>query len=451
MKPRTTAHIVLATLAVLWLAAVVNSLRYRDLSWVRVIFVDITWLQVLLLIVGGYGALLILIGSLVRIPRPGASKARPFVSVVVPAKNEEAVIEATLRSISAQRYDDDAERRFEVIVVDDRSSDGTPAILERLARELPLRVERTPEGSLGKAAALNFGIARARGDLIAVFDADARMAPEFLERMVAHLDGGRVGGVQGQRRLYNAGQNWLTRMQDDEYSLFQHPLQRARIVLGGMVCFAGNGLLLRREVLDEVGGWNGDALTEDVDLTVRFHLAGWEIRYAEEAVVWEEAIPHLRDLLRQRVRWFEGAMRCLGDWVPFILFGRAPIFKRVDMLFFLGGALAVTVGLLTSYLYAVMDLLGAVVLYLQLPRWQTTWGSALLSGAFVGTLLVQSRGRVWVAALFLARTALFSVHRLFVVPMAIHRYIRSAITGEVSWEKTVHGASARERDNAVTR
>jgi len=445
MKQRTATHLVLATLAFLWLAAVVNSVRYRDLSWVRVFFVDVTWLQAVLLIVGGYGALMVLIGALARIPRPPVLRARPFVSIVVPAKNEEAVIEATIRNLSAQRYHEDDRQCFELVVVDDRSTDGTPGILERLSHEVGLKVVRTPEGSRGKAAALNLGIARAQGDLIAVFDADARIGPDFLERMVAGLEGERIGGVQGQRRLYNARQNWLTRIQDDEYSLFQHLLQRARMVLGGMVCFAGNGLVLRREVLDDVGGWNEDALTEDVDLTVRFHLAGWSIRYVEDAVVWEEAISRAADLLRQRVRWFEGALRCLGDWVPTILFGCAPVFKRIDMLFFLGGALVVTVGLITSYLYALMDVLGAVMLYIQLPRWQTTWGSVVFSAAFAGTMLVQSRGRVFEAALFIARSVLFSVHRLLVVPIAIHRYIRGAITGEVSWEKTAHGASARAK------
>lgn len=441
MKQRTASHLVLATLAVLWLAAVVSSLRYRDLSWVRVFFVDVTWLQAVLLIVGGYGALIVLIGALARIPRPSTLRARPFVSIVVPAKNEEAVIEATLRSLHALRYHENDRRCFELVVVDDRSTDGTPGILERLSREVGLKVVRTPEGSRGKAAALNLGIARAQGDLIAVFDADARVGPDFLERMVAGLNGERTGGVQGQRRLYNGRQNWLTRLQDDEYSLFQHLLQRARMVLGGMVCFAGNGLLFRREVLEDVGGWNEDALTEDVDLSVRFHLAGWNIRYVEDAVVWEEAITRTADLLRQRVRWFEGALRCLGDWMPSILFGRASLFKRIDMLFFLGGALVVTVGLLTTYLYALMDVLGAVMLYIQLPRWLTTWGSIIFSAAFVGTMLVRSRGGVFNAALFVARSVLFSVHRLLVVPLAIHRYIRGALTGEVSWEKTAHGTA----------
>lgn len=441
MKPRTATHLVLATLAFLWIAAVVSSLRYRDLSWVRVFFVDVTWLQAILLIAGGYGALILLVGALARIPHPKMLRKRPFVSIVVPAKNEEAVIEATLRSLGAQRYHKDEQRCFELIIVDDRSTDGTPRILERLSRELSLKVVRTPDGSRGKAAALNFGIARARGDFIAVFDADARIGPDFLERMVGGLDAERVGGAQGQRRLYNAHQNWLTRIQEDEYCLFQHLLQRARMVLGGMVCFAGNGLLLRREALDDVGGWNEDALTEDVDLTVRFHLAGWHIRYVEDAVVWEEAIPGMNDLLRQRVRWFEGALRCLGDWLPTIFFGRASLFKRIDMLFFLGGALVVTLGLLTSYLYAVIDVLGAVMLYVQLPRWQTAWSSVVFSTAFALTMLIHSRGGVLEAALFIARSILFSVHRLLVVPIAIQRYVRSAFTGEVSWEKTAHGAS----------
>src|SRR4030067_55448 len=77
-----------------------------------------------------------------------------------------------------------------------------------------------------------------------------------------------------------------------------------------MVCFAGNGLLLRREALDEVGGWNEDALTEDIDLSVRFHLVGWEIRYCDEAIVWEGGVVHLRTLRRPRASpaWGQAAI-----------------------------------------------------------------------------------------------------------------------------------------------
>jgi len=439
-------HLVLAMLGLLWLAAVAGSVHYRDITWLQYLFVDITWIQLVLLVTGGYGALLVLVGAVARPqPAPPLRGRRPMVSLVVPAKNEEAVIEATVRSLWAIDYAEEGRRRFEVIVVDDQSTDTTPAILERLAAELPLTVVRTPEGSQGKAAALNLGIARARADLIAVFDADARVAPDFLERMVPYLEEPGVGGVQSRRMLYNAAQNVLTRVQDDEYVMFQGGLQRARGVLGGMVAFAGNGLLLRRAALEGVGGWNEEALTEDIDLSVRFHLAGWEIRYCDQAVVWEEAVPDLRSLIRQRTRWFDGAIRCLGDHLPAILFGRGALFKRVDMLVFLGGHLLVTLALLTTYLYAMVDLAGAVVLYLQLPRQATALASVGMTAALVVAVLVERRGRLGPAALTLLRSAVFSAHRLVVLPLAISRYVRSAITGEIAWEKTVHGASRPAR------
>lgn len=450
VRLRPTTHLVLATLGLVWLGAVASSVHYRDITWLQYLFIDVTWIQAVLLIAGGYGAFLVVAGALSR-PRPTQVPhgPLPFISVVVPAKNEEAVIEATVRSLCAMDYAEEGQRRFEVLVVDDRSTDGTAGILKRLARERAITVVQTPEGSFGKAAALNLGIARSRADIIAVFDADARVGPDFLQRMVPFLVEPGVGGVQARRVLYNAGQNAVTRLQDDEYRLFQRTLQRARQALGGMVCFSGNGLLFRREALDEVGGWNEDALTEDIDLSVRFHLAGWEIRYCDEAIVWEEAVAHLRPLVRQRVRWFEGAFRCLGDHLPAILFGRVPIFKRVDMLFFLGGALVVTTALLTTYLYALIDLAGAVVLYLQLPRRITTMASAAITGSLVVGLLAEYRRRLPAAGLSLARTAAFSLVRLIVMPLAVVRYVRSAITGETSWEKTAHGASHDARAWAV--
>lgn len=445
-RVRPTTHLVLAILVLVWLAGVAGSVHYRDIIWLQYLFIDVTWIQAVLLIAGGYGALLFVVGSLAPLPAaPPRPDTLPFISVVVPAKNEVAVIEAMVRSVCALDYAEGGARRFEVIVVDDCSTDGTAAVLERLIREQGITVVRTRAGSFGKAAALNLGIARAGGDLIAILDADARVPPDFLQRLVPYLTEPGVGGVQARRVFYNAAQNGVTRMQHDDYSLFQPRLQRARRVLGGMVCFEGNGLLLRRDALDEVGGWNEDALTEDIDLTVRFHLAGWEIRYCQDTVVWEEAVPLFQPLVRQRVRWFEGAMRCLGDHLPGILFGRLGLFKRIDMLFFLGGALIVTTALLTTYLYAMIDVVGAVVLYLQLPRRLTTMGSAAITAALLVGILAEYRTRLPAAGLSLARTAVFSLHRLLVLPLAMGRYVRSAITGETSWEKTAHGVSASGR------
>lgn len=447
MKSRATNRLVLGTLAAVWLGAVMGSLHYRDFPYLRMLFVDVAWIQGLLLAIGALSAFMVLVGSLSPAPRhTGSHPVGPLVSLIVPAKDEEAVIEATMRSLCAMDYHDAGVPRYEILVVDDGSTDRTGEILKSLSLALPVKIIRTPPGSVGKAAALNLGITRSRGDLIAVCDADARVAPDFLARMVASLDASGAAGVQSQRRLYNAGQNLLTRIQDDEYRLFHHPLQRARQVLGGMVSFSGNGLLLRRQALQDVGGWNEEALTEDIDLSLRFHLAGYEIRYCEEAVVWEEAVPRLRDLIRQRIRWFEGAMRCLGDYLPGILFGRVNFFKRVDMVNFLSGGLLVTLSLLTTYLYGLLDATGAVVLYIQLPPTVMTWTSGLISAGVVLAMLVAVRGRVGEAASVLMRLGVFSLHRLIVVPLAIHRYLRSAITGHTTWEKTTHGVPEPPQD-----
>jgi 1,2-diacylglycerol 3-beta-glucosyltransferase len=306
-------------------------------------------------------------------------------------------------------------------------------------------VVRTPAGSVGKAAALNRGIARARGELIAVLDADARVRSDFLSHMTASLTGPAVGGVQCQRRLYNGSQNVLTRVQDDEYRFFHHPMQRARRALGGLVAFSGNGMLLRREALEDVGGWNEDALTEDIDLTVRFHLGAWDIHYCDEVVVWEEAVPHLAGLIRQRRRWFEAAIRCLGAYLPAILFSRMQLFRRLDMLFFLGGGLLITLGLLTSYFYALVNVAGADVLVVKLPRSIAVWSSALLTAGLLVAVLAQTRGRAGTAVVTLVRSGAFALHQLIVVPLAIHRYVQSAITGRTIWEKTAHGASVFPR------
>ncbi len=445
IRPRTTSRLVLAALGVLWLVVVIHSIRVRDLTWLQYLLIDVKWLQVLLLVVGGHAAAILLVGILSRSPRPDRTVGRPLVSIVVPAKNEEAVIETTVRNLSALDYAEGNVPRCELIVVDDRSSDGTHAVLERLATEVPIRVLRTPAGSFGKAAALNLGIAHARADLIAVFDADARVAPDFLQRMVPFLQGDRVGGVQSRRLLYNPAQNLLTRVQDDEYTLFQHLFQRGRHALGGIVTFSGNGLIFKRAALEDVGGWNEGALTEDIDLSVRFHLAGWEIRYCEEVVVWEEAIPRLRDLLRQRIRWFEGAIRCLGDHLPGILFGRLPLFKRLDVLFLLGGTLLGTLGVLTSYAFALINAVGIIVVYLHIPARVMTWASAAITLSFLAGVVVEKRGRPGQVCLVLARSVGFSLQLLLVVPLAIHRYVRSAITGETSWEKTAHGVSLAAR------
>jgi 1,2-diacylglycerol 3-beta-glucosyltransferase len=441
-------HVVLVLLALSWIIAAASSVRIRDLTWLQYLRIDLVWLQVLLLGVGIYGTFLVVAGTFTRPSKRGAGARADdhFVSIVVPAKNEAAVIEPTVRSLCALDFADGTGRsRYEVIVVDDGSTDGTGAILTQLTTELPLRIVRTADGSIGKAAALNLATAHARGDLLAVFDADARVAPDYLRLMVSHLTDDRVGGVQGRRAIYNGTQNQLTRKQEEEYRLFLHASQQARALTGGMVTLVGNGLLVRRAALDDVGGWNEEALTEDIDLSFRLHLWGWTIAYCPDALIWEEAVPTLREYVRQRSRWVEGGMFCLGEHLPAILFARFGLFKRVDMVLFLTGSLIFALSAITTNLFSVPRLLGSLVLYFQLPWWLTklVWigGSAVL----VISALHATRWRLGHAVMLLVRFAVFSLVTPVCAVIAGFRYVRRAVTGRLVWDKTAHGGSAAAR------
>ncbi|MGQ0548070.1 MAG: glycosyltransferase [Armatimonadota bacterium] len=431
-------HLVLAALALGWVAAVVQSITYRDALWFRYYVVNLVWLQYLFLALAIFGGVILLLGVLQARPRPLGWSVPPLVSLIIPAKNEVRVIEGAVRSACAQTY----EGGVEVIAVDDGSTDGTRELLDRLAAELPLRVVSTPPGSFGKAEALRAGVAASRGALLAVFDADARFAPDVVGRMTAHLADPSVGAAQGRRLVYNAQRNALTRFQEDEYRVFQTLLQRARQVVGGFVCLAGNGLIVKRAALDAVGGWNTEALTEDIDLTVRLHLGGWDVRYCYEAEVYEEGVVTLRDLIRQRERWFEGALLCLGEYLPRMLQGRISLLRRIDMLFFLAGSLLSTLAVLTGYLYALIGVVYEAVVYVGLPSGVMAAASAFLTLGLLMAMSAEVGPHPLRLAGVLARWTVFSFHTIVIVPLAIRRYVVGAITGVRDWRKTTHEGPA---------
>lgn len=434
MRSATARHLVLATLALLWIALVARSITYRDALWFRYYVVDLVWLQYLFLAIAIFGGAILILGVLTRRPRPGRWATPPMVSIIIPAKDEIRVIEGAVRTACGQVYDGP----HELVIVDDRSTDGTGDLLERLQAELAFTVVRTPPGTIGKAAALEVGIAHSRGALIAVFDADTRLSPDVLARMVPHLADPRVGAVQGRRMIYNAHRNWLTRVQDDEYRVFQTLLQRARQAVGGFVCLAGNGLIVRRDALTALGGWNDEALTEDIDLSVRLHLGGWEVRYCYDAQIWEEGVVALRDIIRQRERWFEGALLCLGEYLPAILFGRLPLLRRADMLFFLSGSLWSALAVLTGYVYALIGLAHEAVVFVQLPARIMMMASGVLTAGLLAAMTAEVGVHPARLGGILMRWTLFSFHTLAIVPMAIRRYVYTALTGVRDWRKTSH-------------
>jgi poly-beta-1,6 N-acetyl-D-glucosamine synthase len=228
----------------------------------------------------------------------------PAVSVLVPAFNEEASIEASVRSLCSQDYPD-----FEVIVIDDGSTDATATIVERLLPELGAsRCALLRQPNRGKSNALNAGLRIARGEVIVTVDADTAFAPGALETLVRPMQGERVGAVSGNTKVANR-HRLLGRWQHLEYTMGFNLDRRMYDTLGCMPTVPGAIGAFRASALAEVGGFSDDTLAEDTDLTMALHRAGWAVVYEPSAIAFTEVPQGLHDLWRQRYRWSYGTMQ----------------------------------------------------------------------------------------------------------------------------------------------
>lgn len=230
---------------------------------------------------------------------------KPFVTIMIPAHNEQSVIGNTIENILNIDYES-----FEIIVIDDRSTDNTANVIKEYENkyEKVRLLIRDPEAFPGKSAVLNDAMKLAKGEAFLVFDADATVAPDFLKKLIPNLEPRDVGGVQARKVIRNKNTNLLTRCQNNEYTLDTY-FQVGRDSVKGAVELRGNGELLKREAVEDIGGWNNYTIVDDLDMSTRMHIKGWDIRFCPDAIVYEEGIIYLRPLFRQRRRWLEGTIR----------------------------------------------------------------------------------------------------------------------------------------------
>jgi cellulose synthase/poly-beta-1,6-N-acetylglucosamine synthase-like glycosyltransferase len=214
------------------------------------------------------------------------------------------VIAQTISSLLASDYP-----AFEIIVVDDGSLDRTSAVArERFGGEPRVRLFTKSNG--GKAEALNFGLKRARGEVIVALDADTIFQPETVSTLARRFDDPRVGAVAGNAKVGNRI-NLVTCWQALEYITSQNLDRRAFAALDCITVVPGAVGAWRREMLDRVGGFTSDTLAEDQDLTLRVRRLGYRIGYEERAVAWTEAPDTVRGLGKQRFRWSFGTLQCM--------------------------------------------------------------------------------------------------------------------------------------------
>ncbi len=230
---------------------------------------------------------------------------KPFISIMIPAHNEESVISQTVENILQIDYEP-----FEIIVIDDRSTDNTASVIKDLEKKHPQIIAfiRPKDAFPGKSAVLNDALSYAKGDAILVFDADARVERDFIKKLIPNLEPKDVGAVQARKVIRNKDENILTRCQNNEMTIDTH-FQIGRDSVKGAVELRGNGELIKREALDDIGGWNNYTITDDLDMSTRLHIKGWDVRFCKDAIVYEEGIIYLWPLYRQRRRWLEGTIR----------------------------------------------------------------------------------------------------------------------------------------------
>jgi 1,2-diacylglycerol 3-beta-glucosyltransferase len=252
------------------------------------------------------------------------------VDVVVAARDEEAVIGRLVERLTALRW---PQALLRIWIIDDGSEDRTAARLVELQQRHPqLQVlRRSRQAGGGKSAALNEVLQRLQGRWMLVLDADADMGPDLLERLIPFAEAGGWAAVQLRKAEVNSDKNWLTRGQAMEMA-FDAVVQEGRLALGGVVELRGNGQLLRRDAVHTAGGFNEATITDDLDLSFRFLLAGLPIGVLWNPPICEEAVLNLPALWRQRQRWAEGGLQRYLDYGPQLLSNRLNGTQKLDLI-----------------------------------------------------------------------------------------------------------------------
>lgn len=225
----------------------------------------------------------------------------PLVSVLLPCFNESEQLHETMAVLMNSNYPN-----FEVIAINDGSSDDTGKILDELIHQYPkLRVAHLVENQ-GKSTALNAGLLMARADLLVCIDGDALLDPHAIHWLVFRfLTNEKMGGISGNPRIRNRS-SLLGKLQVGEFSSIVGMIKRTQSLYGTLFTVSGVVCAFRKIAVMEAGLWAPQAMTDDVDLTLRVEAKGWAVGFEPHALCWILMPETLSGLWKQRVRWSEG-------------------------------------------------------------------------------------------------------------------------------------------------
>lgn len=255
----------------------------------------------------------------------------PRVTVQLPVYNERYVAERLINAAACLNY---PRHLLEIQVLDD-STDDTVRLASELIEQLRAQkiniVHLHRENRKGfKAGALAEGLASAQGDFLAIFDADFIPPPDFLMRTLPYFQDQQVGFVQARWGHINRDYSFLTRLQALAIDAHFMVEQFARSQGGFWFNFNGTAGVWRRAALEDAGGWLADTLTEDLDLSYRTFLKGWQAVYLRDVEVPAELPVSFNAYRRQQHRWARGSLECAYKFIPEIWSRRLPLIKKIE-------------------------------------------------------------------------------------------------------------------------
>lgn len=365
----------------------------------------------------------------------------PIVTVMVPAHNESIVLKKTMEALIKFDYPKD---RYEIIVVNDNSTDDSAQVLKTIQHNNPsakiIVINTDPVvGGKGKSNALNIALSVASGSVIAIYDADNTPEKQALKILVENLmSDDKLGAVIGKFRTRNKYASLLTRFVNIETLAYQCMNQAGRYFFFKLCTIPGTNYVIRRELIDQMGGWDVNALAEDTEISFRLYRMGYYIKFIPQAVTWEQEPQKLKQWFKQRTRWVKGNLYVLKSNFKYAFDPQAGI-MRLDVIYYALVYLLMFSSLIFSDIIFVIGILGLG--HVTLGGFSSLlWEMAILLFVLnVAITLSVERNEFNLNNILLTFVMLFTYAKMWVLVVAngMIQGIRDALyQKEVVWDKT---------------
>jgi cellulose synthase/poly-beta-1,6-N-acetylglucosamine synthase-like glycosyltransferase len=360
----------------------------------------------------------------------------PSCTILIPAHNEEVVIGSTIEAMLNLQYPKD---KLKIMVINDGSNDRTKEIIESFtARDNRVVLYDIPkgQGGKGKSRALNLGVRQVKSEVIAVYDADNTPDPMALHYLMASLISNKeLGAVIGKFRTINKHRNILTRFINIETLSFQSMLQAGRWQLHNIATLPGTNFVMWRWLIDELDGWDEEALTEDSELSIRIYELGYKIKFLPYAITYEQEPEKWKVWIKQRVRWVRGNNYVLAKFLKEI-----PKFNnkrlRFDLLYTLALYYVFFIAILISDILFFLSLFRLISIPLPGP-YSIVWIVAIILFIFEILLAISFDKEDNWKNLGLILIMYFTYCQLWILVMLRAFYLENIKKASHQWDKTV--------------